>query len=64
MFFTEYIHKLSKVYDKMTTVKGKKIAQERKAEAEYFYNHLYGYLNGLYVNGNLLINNFIKDFWE
>lgn len=59
-FFTEYVHKLSKVYDKMTTARGKEIALKRKSEAEYFYNHLYGYLNDLYISGNKIIGDFIE----
>lgn len=59
-FFTEYIHKLCKVYDKMTTIRGKEIAIKRKAEAESFYNNLYGYLDELYVKGNSIIDDYIK----
>lgn len=59
-FFTEYIYKLSKIYNKMTTVWGKELALKRKSEAENFYNKLYGYLDSLYVNGNLLLNSYIK----
>lgn len=59
-FFTEFVHKLSRVYDKMTTARGKEIAFERKHEAECFYNNLYGYLNDLYKSGNAIINDFIR----
>lgn len=59
-FFTEYIHKLCKVYDKMTTVRGKEIAMKGKDEAEFFYNNLYGYLDELYVKGNSIIDKYIK----
>lgn len=59
-FFTEYIHKLCKVYDKMTTAKGKEISLKRKDEAEFFYNNLYCYLDELYVNGNSIIDSFIE----
>ncbi len=59
-FFTEYVHKLSRVYDKMTTARGREIALERKREAEYFYNNLYGYLYDLYKSGNEIINDFIR----
>ena len=58
-FFTEYIYKLSKVYDKMTTATGKKIAIEMKSEAERFYNELYGYLDKLYSDGNSILDEYI-----
>ena len=60
-FFTEYIHKLSKVYDKMTTAKGKEIALEMKSEAERFYNELYGYLDKLYSGGNSILDEYITE---
>lgn len=60
-FFTEYIHKLSKVYDKMTTAKGKEIALEMKSEAERFYNELYGYLDKLYSGGNSILDKYITE---
>lgn len=60
-FFTEYIHKLSKVYDKMTTAKGKEIALEMKNEAERFYNELYGYLDKLYSGGNSILDEYITE---
>lgn len=59
-FFTEYIYKLSKIYNKMTTARGKELALKRKSESENFYNKLYDYLDGLYVNGNLLLDSYIK----
>lgn len=59
-FFTEYIYRLSKIYDKMLTERGKELALKRKAEAEDFYNKLYGCLDDLYTNGNLLLDNYIK----
>ncbi|MGN0522107.1 MAG: HD domain-containing protein [Eubacterium sp.] len=57
-FFTEYMFKLSKVYDKFLTKRGKEIALKRKTEAEYFYNNLYGYLNDLYINGNQMLEKY------
>ncbi|MFQ9063963.1 HD domain-containing protein [Eubacterium sp.] len=60
-FFTEYIHKLSKVYDKMLTAKGKEKAYKLKCEAEEFYNKLYGYLDKLYISGNATLDKYLKE---
>lgn len=51
-FFTEYKNKLSKIYSKMTTEKGKEIALDMQKKAELFYNSLYQYLGDLYTEGN------------
>ena len=60
-FFTEYIHKLSRVYDKILTSRGKELVLGMKSEAVEFYNRLYGYLSQLYSNGNSLIDEYIED---
>ena len=40
-FFQEYHRKLTKLYDRFYTQKGKELALERKAAAENFYRNLY-----------------------
>ncbi len=40
-FFQEYHRKLTKLYDRFYTQRGKELAQDRRASAEFFYRNLY-----------------------
>lgn len=59
-FFHEYHYKLENLYDKFFTVRGKKLALERRAAAVAFYNSIYAEVNESYSTGKELLGKILK----
>jgi len=54
-FFQEYNYKLTKLYGKMLTVRGREIAQERRASAVAFYESMLREVRASYETGKPLL---------
>lgn len=60
-FFGEYVFKLSKVYDRLFTDRAKKITNNMKTDAQYFYETMFTNINNSYLNGQRAIENILND---
>ena len=60
-FFQEYRYKLEKVYDKLITDTGKRIAEERRQSAVSFYNSMLGEVRESYENGARILKEKIDE---
>ena len=60
-FFQEYRYKLEKVYDKIITATGKKIAEERRQSAVSFYNSMLCEVRESYENGGRILKEKIDE---
>ena len=59
-FFQEYKFKLEKVYDRLITNTGKKIAEERRKSAASFYGSMLYEVRDSYENGKRILEKSIK----
>lgn len=59
-FFREYKFKLEKLYDRFYTHKGRELAQQRRAAAEFFYNNLFNEVSTFDEIGKQLLSEHIK----
>jgi uncharacterized protein len=60
-FFREYKFKLEKLYDRFYTQKGSKLALERKAAAQSFYQNLYREVSTFDVSGKELLRKQLEE---
>lgn len=58
-FFKEYKYKLERVYDRLCTETGRRIANGRRASAVSFYNSMLSEVEDTYKNGVALLKNVI-----
>ena len=59
-FFREYKFKLEKLYDRFYTVKGAKMAQQRQAAAQQFYQALYSEISDTFAQGACFLEQMLK----
>ena len=60
-FFQEYNYKLTKLYGKMLTARGREIAQERRASAVAFYESMLREVRASYETGKPLLAQLLSD---
>ena len=59
-FFQEYRYKLEKVYDKIITTSGRKIAEARRQSAVAFYSSMLSEVSDSYANGKRILEDKIN----
>ncbi|MBQ3252763.1 MAG: HD domain-containing protein [Oscillospiraceae bacterium] len=59
-FFQEYHRKLNKLYDRFFTAAGHRLAQDRRAAAQDFYNALYSEVTALDEEGKRALNEILQ----
>lgn len=60
-FFQEYHRKLNRLYDRFYTKTGHRLAQDRRAAAQDFYNSLYREVTALDTEGKEIFNKLLQE---